>query len=191
MPECKAPAPGGTTPSGSTSRQHHLPERWWFNAAWFQLTWLCAVLGREALLPLTVALIALHLALVREPLVELRKLLPVAALGIVTDSALSLAGVFQFPGLLPIPLWLCALWLAFATTLDRSLDFLRQRRWLACVLGAPAALNYLAGERLGAVEFGHGTGATLALLVPLWMLLLPTLCALHSRITANPRRKPA
>ena len=41
-----------------------LTETTWFNAIWFQTTWFCAVLGRESLLPLTAALIALHLLLV-------------------------------------------------------------------------------------------------------------------------------
>lgn len=159
-----------------------LAERWWFNALWFQLLWLCAVLGRESLLPVTAGLLVLHFALVARPLDELRALLPVALVGISVDSALSLAGIFQFPGVLPIPLWLCALWLAFATTLNRSLDFMRRRLWLACALGAPASLNYLAGARLGAVDFGPGDTLTMALLAPLWMLLLPALCALRTVI---------
>lgn len=160
----------------------NLAERWWFNALWFQLTWLCAVLGRESLLPVTAGLLVLHFALVARPLDELRALLPVALVGIAVDSALSLTGIFHFPGILPIPLWLCALWLAFATTLGRSLDFMRRRLWLACALGAPASLNYLAGERLGAVIFGPGDILTMALLVPLWMLLLPGLCVLRTVI---------
>ena len=51
-----------------------LTEKHWFNAIWFQTTWFCAVLGRESLLPLTAALIALHLLMVPDRGRELRQL---------------------------------------------------------------------------------------------------------------------
>ena len=35
-----------------------LTDRIWFNALWFQAVWLCAVLGRDSLLPLAVLLLA-------------------------------------------------------------------------------------------------------------------------------------
>ncbi|WP_241505934.1 DUF2878 domain-containing protein [Parahaliea mediterranea] len=176
-PKHDSAAPGAATP---------LVERWWFNALWFQLCWLCAVLGREPLLAVLVALLVLHLALVRSAAQELLALLPVALLGAGIDSALSLAGVFRFDSAGPIPLWLLGLWFAFATTLNRSLDALRRRPWLAALLGAPAAGNYLVGERLGAVAFDLGASATLLLLVPLWMVLLPALCLVTTRIRRQP-----
>lgn len=166
-------------PAGPGAR---LVDRWWFNALWFQAFWLCAVLGRDSLLPLTGLLLLLHLVLVRSAAAELAALAPVALLGAAVDSILSLTGVFEFPGPGPIPLWLLALWFAFATTLTRSLDALRRRPLLACLLGAPAAGNYLVGEQLGAVEFGLGTTQTIWLLLPLWMVLLPLLCAVSNRL---------
>jgi len=153
-----------------------LPEQLWFNALWFQLTWFSAVLGREDWIYLTAAMIGLHLLLVRRPLPECYRLLPLAMLGVVTDCLLSYSGVFQFETSGLIPLWLCAVWLAFATTLTRSLKFLRDRLWLASLLGATAApLNYGAGQRLGAVEFGYPLLPTMALLALIWALLLPAL----------------
>jgi hypothetical protein len=173
--------PQATATTATLATPSPLAERWWFNTLWFQLTWLSAVLGRGALLPLTVALLALHLLLVAAPRRELRCLAWVALPGMAVDSALSLAGVFQFEGGALIPLWLCALWLAFATTLRRSLQFLHRSPWLAALIGTLVPLNYLAGERLGAVTLGYGPWLSLALLVPLWALLLPALCAVTRR----------
>jgi hypothetical protein len=94
--------------------------------------------------------------------------------GIAADALLSAAGVFQFPGGVLVPLWLCCLWLAFAAALRRSLGWLGVRPWLAAVAGAIAfPLNYWVGQRAGAVEFGYSLPATLALLAVTWAILLP------------------
>ncbi len=159
-----------------------ITEKIWFNAIWFQLTWFCAVLGRETLLPLTLGMLALHFVLVRERVAELRALFPLVLAGIAVDSLLSLAGVYEFTSWTPIPLWLCCLWVAFATTLNRSLNFLRRSPWLAAALGTIAPLNYLAGERLGAVEFGYPPLTTFALLAPVWAALLPLMCYMTDKL---------
>ena len=117
-----------------------LTETTWFNAIWFQTTWFCAVLGRESLLPLTAALIALHIALVPNRGKELRQLAAVGAVGIGVDAFLSASGVFIFPHGELIPLWLCGLWLAFATTFTRSLAFLANKPLLAVLAGVLALL---------------------------------------------------
>ncbi|GAB3291875.1 DUF2878 domain-containing protein [Parahaliea aestuarii] len=175
------PSPDGA-PAPPAAPPQPLADRWWFNALWFQLFWLCAVLGQDSLLAALAALLVVHLLLVPSAAEELLALLPVALLGAGLDSALSLAGVFRFDSGGPIPLWLFGLWFAFATTLSRSLDLLRRRPWLAALLGAPAAGNYLAGERLGAVTFDFGIATTMLILVPLWMLLLPAMCAITTRM---------
>ena len=66
-----------------------LSEKLWFNALWFQTTWFCLVLGRETLLPVSGALLILHLALVRDTWAELLRLSTVAAIGISIDALLS------------------------------------------------------------------------------------------------------
>ena len=159
-----------------------LVERVWFNALWFQGFWLCAVVGRERLLPLTLLLLALHFWLVRDWRGELRALLWVAGVGILVDSSLGASGVFVFPGDAVLPLWLAALWLGFATTVTRSLAWLAARPWLAAVCGLLVMpWNYAVGERLGAVEFGFGLGPTAVLLGVAWAILLPLLMHLGSR----------
>ena len=155
----------------------------WFNALWFQSVWFSTVFGRSDFLPLAGSLLLLHLACARQRLVELRQLACVGGLGIAVDAALSLAGVYQFPGQVLVPLWLCCLWLAFAGVLGRSLAYLASRPRL-CVLAGMVAfpLNYWAGQRLGAVEFGYSLPLTLAVLALVWGAFLPLMFRLTRQL---------
>ncbi len=160
-----------------------LTEKAWFNALWFQTTWFCAVLGQDALLAVTLGLIGLHFALVPQRLRELGQLGLLGGTGMAVDAGLSAVGVFQFPGGTFLPLWLCCLWLAFATTLGRSLVFFATRPWLTAAAGALVLpFNYYAGSRLGAVEFGWPLWQSLLLMAAIWSLTLPTLYYLQQRL---------
>lgn len=167
--------------AGSGLRQ--IADTTWFNAAWFQATWLCAVLGRESLLPLTAGLILMHLALVPDRMRELRQIGLVALVGICIDAALSGLGLFNFAGSAVVPVWLCALWLAFAATLSRSLSFLATRPVLAVLAGALVVpFNYALGARLGAVELGYAPTTSWVMLSLVWAILLPSLYLLVDHI---------
>ena len=134
------------------------------------------MLGRETLLPLALALLGLHLVLVHDTRRELLQMTAIAAVGISADAALSSSGVFLFPDGSLVPLWLCCLWLAFATTLVRSLAWLGRHALLAGFLAALALpLNYWAGQRLGAVQFGYSLPATMAVMAAVWAVLFPCL----------------
>jgi hypothetical protein len=162
-----APAPSPTA---------RIADAAWFNALWFQATWFCAVLGRDALLPLTAGMILLHLALSRDLKSELFQLSAVALVGITVDASLSAGGFYLFEDGVLVPLWLCCLWLAFATTLRRSLAFFGPRPALTALAGAVVLpFNYLVGARLGAVEFGHALPLTFVVVGLVWALLLPLL----------------
>lgn len=167
----------------ATDHSQPLAERPWFNALWFQTTWFCTVLGRDALLPLSLALIALHLWLVPRRGRELAQLALLGGIGISLDTALSLTGVFVFADNVILPAWLACLWLAFVTTPGRGLAFLAPYPWLiALVGGLLVPLNYLAGEKLGAVTFGVATWQALGIMAIGWSLLLPALYYLHRRL---------
>lgn len=162
-----------------------LAERPWFNALWFQTTWFCTVLGRDALLPASLLLIALHLLLVPRRSRELAQLALLGGLGMLLDTALSLAGVFVFPGNVILPAWLICLWLAFVSTPGRSLAFLAPHPWLTAALGAVVVpFNYYAGSQFGAVSFGVPVWQALLIMALAWGLLLPTLYWLHGRLFA-------
>jgi len=160
----------------NTTEQQCLADKTWFNAVWFQTTWFCAVLGREDFLPLTLALLALHLVLVRGRAAELHLLIIVGGTGMLVDACLSSVGVYVFEGDVLLPLWLCALWIAFTTTTTRSLSFLGKHPAIAAMAGALfLPLNYWAGERLGAVEFGLPLTTSLLLMSVTWVIMLPVL----------------
>jgi hypothetical protein len=83
-------------------------------------------------------------------------LLSAAAIGLLGEWILGAAEVLDYPPQArtgpPVPAWMIALWVNFATLLHTSLAWLRGRFVLAAMLGAIAApLSYWAGRRLGAI----------------------------------------
>jgi len=160
-----------------------LVDKPWFNGLWFQLTWFACVLGRDPWLPAIALMFTLHLLLVPSVVDELKRIAPVAGLGILADSVLTAAGVFDF-GDAFIPAWLIALWFAFSTTLHRALAVFGRRLWIAALIGAVAVpLNYGAGAKMGAVDLPLGSAATAITLVTVWFFLLPSLYWLAKGIT--------
>lgn len=165
-----------------TKRWSRLLEHPLYNGIWFQLTWFSCVFGREAWLPLSLTLLAMHFLLVQSPMQELRRLAPIIVLGIGVDSALSLFGVFDFDGSAIVPLWLCLLWIAFATTLNRALATFGRWIWLAALIGAIGVpFNYAVGAKFGAVVLPLTPWITTTLLVSIWALLLPIFYHLAKR----------
>ena len=150
----------------------NIVEKSWFNAVWFQTTWFSCVLGRDDWLLATFALMAFHYWAVADLRLEVRRVLPCLALGLGVDFALTLLGVFHFDDQL-FPIWMVCLWCVFPTALPRAMAFLGESWWRPVVLGAVAPLNYLAGQKFGAVTLPLGEVNTMILLVPLWMIMLP------------------
>ena len=160
-----------------------LVDTFWFNAAWFQATWFCCVLGREPWVPVALLSLALHFYLVSDRLLEFRRLLPVAMVGIGVDVVLTLTGVFDFDSATIVPLWLILLWWVFAAALYRSFAKIGQSMWLAAVLGGIAVpFNYMVGAGLGAVSLPLGEMLSVAILVAIWICLLPLLYRISHRL---------
>ena len=160
-----------------------LVDRFWFNAMWFQATWVCCVLGREPWVPVALASLALHFFLVESAAVEFRRLLPVALMGIAVDVTLTVLGVFNFPGVTLVPLWLIVLWWVFAAAIYRSFAKIGESLWLAGLLGGIAVpFNYMVGAGFGAVSLPHGNTVTVLILVGVWMVLLPLLYRISQRM---------
>lgn len=154
------------------------------NVALFQGAWFAAVLGaaggRPWLGPAAVALVvAIHLVLTDNRPGETKLLLTAGVLGFFFDTVLVVTGTFlPVPHLLPrpfSPLWMVALWLNFATTLNVSLAWLRSRYLLAALFGAVGGpLAYYSGARLGATEALPTTRAMLVLAAG-WGIMTPLL----------------
>ena len=159
----------------------------------FQVGWLACVLGAARGWtwqgPLVVAVIAcLWLLHSRRPR-SLALLLALSGIvGLCWDSWLAVLGLVGYaPGPLSPPLapvWICALWVLFATTLHISLRWLQRNLWLASMLGAIAApASYFVGARLGALSLLQPQAALWAQAAG-WALLLPALLTLARRLDA-------
>jgi len=161
------------------------------NAAVFQIGWLCCVLAGANHVPWLGTLIALfivtwHISRANGPRNELLLILSAAIIGAVWDSLLVYAGWLQYPSGTLIentaPHWIVAMRMLFATTLNVSLKWLKQRPLPAAALGAvagPAA--YFAGYKLGGVLIPDFTTAMTALALG-WALFMPSLMALSNRL---------
>ncbi|HSS62868.1 MAG TPA: DUF2878 domain-containing protein [Gammaproteobacteria bacterium] len=158
------------------------------NFVLFQICWLANCVGAGAGWPLagpllTAVWIVLHLvALGGRRLIEGRILLAAAAVGYAADSLLVLSGFIEFPPHArlggPSPLWMVALWVAFAATLRHALRWLGNRYVLGALLGAIGGpVAYRAGEALGAVRIPDPLPGLTAVSVE-WLVAMPLLLGL-------------
>lgn len=152
------------------------PDKKWINLSIYQCVWFGSVLMQEGFLLPSLALLCLHLITTRNRLVEVAVVVMCGALGISTDLMLTHYGLYEFPptlGVFGFPLWLVAIWLAFAATLRHSLRYFIAHPVLglsSAAVGAP--LSYLAASRLGAVELPMGMVNTFLVLAFIWVILM-------------------
>jgi len=161
------------------------------NFAAFQFGWFATVLGAAGGMPwlgplAVLAVVALHLRQSRRPAVEARLLLIALLLGLVVDSLILAGGWISYPNgaWLPgfAPYWIITLWALFATTLNLSLGWMKQRYLLAALFGAIGGpLSYLAGAKLGAMSFVDTVPAIMALAFA-WSLAMPLLVYIATRL---------
>ena len=160
------------------------------NVAIFYAGWFASVIAAAHGLPWAPAagllVVALHLAFVHRPLPELKLAIAAGLAGLAAEALLMWTGVARYalPGPfagLP-PAWLVGLWMAFATTLNVSLGWLKPRLMLAAVLGLLVApVSYYAGERLGGMTLAEPQLQSLAAVGLVWAAAFPLLVVLARR----------
>lgn len=166
----------------------------------FQAGWFACVLGAAAGRPalgsaIALVVVTVHVATAPHPPRELLLVAAAAVVGLVADTALLQLGVLSFPtGTLiegVTPYWMLALWMVFATTLNVSLGWLRDRPLLAMSMGVIAGpLAYLAGARLGALVIVSPMAAAIGVAC-VYAIALPLLLALADRLRApTPAARP-
>jgi hypothetical protein len=135
----------------------------WINLLGYQVTWLITVTGAShgkvwpAWLSATVLCFGC-LATSSWRGLDMRLIALSALLGSILDGCLVTTGILQYSTPSPAvpcietPLWIVALWIAFSTTLTRSLGWLRGRMGLTVIFGAVGGpLAYWAAARGWAV----------------------------------------
>lgn len=163
------------------------------NIVCFQLVWAIAVGGAAHGVwwagPVAVLLFAAwQLPLSPAPRADLKLMAIIAAAGFVIDSALVLSGLLSFRTSVPwqfaAPVWIVALWVAFALTLNHSLESLKRRPRLAVLLGllgGPLAYG-VAAHVWDAVDLNGSALLSLTVIGVVWALLTPLLLALADRL---------
>jgi hypothetical protein len=161
------------------------------NFVLFQLAWFACVLGGAYLVPwlgpvVVAAVVAYHLKAVPEARAESALLVTAAVIGTVFDSLLVSTGWLAYPSgqwvAFLAPYWIIAMWVAFATTLNVSLNWLKGRPWLAASFGAVGGpMAYFAGAKLGGVVLVEPVAALVAIGIG-WAVIMPLLMAIASNL---------
>ena len=157
----------------------------------FQLGWFACVLGAAHGMPIAgtavvVAIGAWHVARAERPSLEALMIVVVAVIGAVWETTVVATGLLHYPNgvLFPHtpPYWIIAMWALFATTLNVSMTWLRNRPFLAATFGAIGGpLSYAAGFRLHAVTITNEPLAY-AILAIGWAALTPLMVAIAQRL---------
>lgn len=147
------------------------------NFVWFQTIWVLTIVFQYEWFWLVCLLLISFLLITDDRMADVCVIGLVAITGIIVDSGLTIAGLFIFDSPsygIAIPLWLAALWMAFAGTLRHSLRYF-MGHWKMCALAGAISgpLSYYGGVKLGAVEFGYPLLHSLAVLSVTWALILP------------------
>lgn len=155
----------------------------------FQVSWFACVLGAANSLPwlgvlVTLMVVFWHLFQAKMMRPEIILMLTVLVIGGLFDQALLLTGLLDYAhhgwNSALVPVWILALWLAFASVLNVSLRWMREKYLLGVLFGAVGGpLAYLGAEKLGAVTL-HSLDAMLALSLG-WAVITPILLLLAKR----------
>ena len=151
-------------------------------AAWFAVALLAAQgdFGL-AIVPSLVALV-IHLGVTHEKQRRSELLVACAALllGLGVETIHMAAGATQYAEGASVaglpPAFMIGLWAAFATLINVSLAWMKDRIWLAVLFGALASgPSYYAGSKIGALTLGEPVWQSLMTIGAVWALAFPML----------------
>jgi hypothetical protein len=161
------------------------------NFVTFQIAWFACVLGAANAMPwqaflFVVIIVLLQLILSKANLKkEITLMILIALIGGVFDQLILNHGLLSYSSHgwsnAMVPIWIIGLWIAFGSTLNVSLKWLRGSPKLAILFGAVGGpLAYLGAEKLGAVKVLIVPDAMLALAIG-WGVLMPILLNLSKK----------
>jgi hypothetical protein len=160
----------------------------------FQVGWFACVLGAandKELLGMIIALgiVIYHVVNQGDSRKELKLVLAATVIGLLWETWVLNLNILRYPShpeaLFWAPTWLIMMWALFATTINLSMGWLKDRWVLAVFMGAIfGPLAFVAGEKLGAVVFLDSTLSMITLAIG-WGLLMPLLLWIAERINHN------
>lgn len=131
----------------------------------FQLSWFACVIGASKQMPwlgvvVVFVSILIHLSHAKNIRAEMILLLASLLIGGLFDQLMQSTGLISYAShgwsAALVPIWILALWLAFTTTLNVSLRWMRGHLLIAILFGLIGGpLAYLGAEKLGAIVFNH------------------------------------
>jgi hypothetical protein len=163
-----------------------------FYAGWIACVTAAAAGQQWIAIAACLAVVGVHLISSPEPGSELKLVAAAGLIGLIAESLLMGTGAARYAmsdvsAVLP-PWWLVSLWMAFGTTLNVSLAWLRERHLLAALLGLAAAPpSYYAAAQIGAMELALPVGRSLMLVGLAWAAALPLLLAVATRLESESR----
>ncbi|MDI1309509.1 MAG: DUF2878 domain-containing protein [Methylotenera sp.] len=155
----------------------------------FQIAWFACVVGAGKGMPwfgvmITMVVLVWHLSQAKSVKAELLLLLCALLIGAVYDQSMLSFGFISYVNngwsSAIVPVWILALWLAFTSTLNVSLRWMRNKHLIAVIFGAVGGpLAYFGAQKLGAVVL-PSTASYIALSIG-WAIITPLLLLISSR----------
>jgi len=155
----------------------------------FQVAWFSCVIGAGQGLPwlgivVTATVLTWHFYQAKQFTSEALLMLTALAIGATFDQAMLSLGFINYINNgwdeAFVPIWILALWLAFASTLNVSLRWMRTKHLITVAFGAIGGpLAYLGAEKLGAIIL-HGAQSYIPLSIG-WAIITPLLVIVSTR----------
>ena len=166
-----------------------------FNVVGFKLSWIACVLGSASgyvyLGPaIMAAYIFANTRLLGIQRAELLFIFSAAFIGTIIDSFKASTGFITYAGGYTniswiAPLWITALWLGFAATMNHSLRWLKDSSLRAIFIGAIfGPLAYIGGSKIGGITLNYPLPVTIFVLSIIWGTVVPSLYLLSKKFMA-------
>jgi len=164
-----------------------------FNIIGFQTGWWSCVLGAKNgypyLGPIVMAVfLFIHFTTLENRNKELMFIALVGLIGTVLDTVLLQTNLVEYQGAYInsiAPLWITAMWVGFAATVNHSLVWLKNKLVMSFAIGAIfGPLSYFTGIKFEALYFEVSL-LTISVLALLWGVVVPSLYYLNGEIVNN------
>ena len=132
-----------------------------------------------------------HLLMIKNKKKEILFLSIAGIIGFFVDSFKAFSGFITYNGVFSdnlAPLWIIAMWIGFAATINHSGSWIKKRYLIAILLGAIfGPLNYLVGDNMDALSINMNFSQNILVLSFVWGVSVPFLYYLAEKI--NPINK--